>query len=240
MSKIRLVLTGPLKGKTFSPRPEYQYVDGVMELEGTPLQNEGIIKYHAICYQAVVEGGAIDFDGHRNTVISVVLKPRGSMAGKTFTANGYQFVNGELPLTGPVSEIEGVMKYMKTCYQAYPVDPNEEKANGKCDVQEKEVVNEQPEVQPEVQSDEGADPEGEAVESEGRSESEAGDARVRAEGDGDSSRLAQVVKALDHGNETHWTKGGKPSVFTVRAYMDDESVTREDIDAAVPGHVREE
>lgn len=234
-TEIRLVLTGPLEGQSLRTA-HGNYTNGVMKLEGKPSELAGMIKYHKVCYQAEVEGPAISFENTIEPIVTVMLEIQGPKAGESFvTANGYQFKEGRMELEGTASDVEGIMKYMETCYQAYPV---KEEDSGKRNVSEKVVEDEQPEVQPEVQQDTGQDPSEEAGEGEGSDEAEAGDSGVRAEGDGDSSRLVSVIHDLDPRNESHWTKSGMPSLAAVRMLSGDESVTREDIERAAPGHCR--
>ena len=128
---------------------------------------------------------------------------------------------------------------MRNSYQAVPIE-KEEQSDGKCDVQEEEAEARQVEVRSEVQPDGGQDPKGEAGEGKGRSKPEARDSGVRPAGDSDSARLLQVIRELDNEDDNHWTKGGLPSLWAVRDLFGDEKVTREDVEAAAPGHVREQ
>ncbi len=51
---MRLILTGPLVGQTILLGGR-QYINGVLELEGTQKYQEGIAKYHRLCWQAIPE-----------------------------------------------------------------------------------------------------------------------------------------------------------------------------------------
>lgn len=51
--------------------------------------------------------------------------------------------------------------------------------------------------------------------------------------DGDAQMLAAAVSQLNHGDDAHWTKDGKPNLNVVSEYAGTK-VTREQLDAAYP------
>lgn len=88
-------------------------------------------------------------------------------------------------------------------------------------------------------SAQGRAPAGTADEREGDGGPEAGSPGPEAVAGSDarSENLREVIRALDKDEDENWTEGGLPRVDTVCAYLG-ENVTREDIEAALPGFSR--
>lgn len=50
--------------------------------------------------------------------------------------------------------------------------------------------------------------------------------------------ILAVLGCLDHKNEEHWTEAGLPRIEAICAVMDDDTVTRAEVEAALPGYIR--
>lgn len=55
----------------------------------------------------------------------------------------------------------------------------------------------------------------------------------------DNSRLAAALKQIDPENDEYWTKLGKPTMAAVEQFYGSADVTREEVEAAIPGFNRE-
>jgi hypothetical protein len=243
-TQVVLVLKGPLAGYTGKLRHWY-FKDGRHVLTAPPSEQGQIIKYLNRCYQAVPEE-QMDYDGNAAPELEVRLVLQGPLAGHTGKLRHWNFVDGECVLRDLPENLEGIIKYLGTCYQAFPANDkkakpapvvDEERAalaaalrrearSGERDVQEETVEDSDTEVRSEVPADGAKDSASKARESAPSGEGKAGGAGVQAEGDSRSARLARVISDLDRDNEKHWTKSGDPSVFAVRTLTGDESITK--------------
>lgn len=171
---------------------------------------------------------------------------KGAYAGKTVSLAGYKFVNGELPITGNIAAVEGVIKYLGTCYQAELEATPEELQNGECNIQ----TDAQPGSAAKIPGVPGPDGKEPAEASSGvvrRDDNPArGSKGILADGDGhkdagihpQESQILRALKLLDPSNNEHWTKDGKPSCDAVAALMNSGNVTRAQIEDALPGFRR--
>lgn len=240
-TKVVLVLKGPLAGHTGKLRHWY-FKDGKHTLTAPPSEQGKIIKYLNRCYQAVPEGQE-SYDGNSEPLLDVRLVLQGPLAGHTGKLRQWDFVDGVCTLHDLPENLEGIIKYLGLCYQAFPdgkrkkeITPEDRSAlaaalrkeakDGKRNVSEEALEDEDTEVRGNVQ------PDGEGGQSSSTghisfgNEGEAGGAGIQAEGDSGSSRLLRVIEELDPANSKHWTKSGDPSVFAVRTLMGDESINK--------------
>ncbi len=54
----------------------------------------------------------------------------------------------------------------------------------------------------------------------------------------EQEKLKAALEKLDRTNDNHWTKEGQPNLVAVRFLAGDQKITREDIEAVMPGMVR--
>lgn len=171
---------------------------------------------------------------------------KGAYAGKTITLAGYKFVNGELPITGSIAAVEGVIRYLGLCYQAELEATPEELQDGERDIQ----TDAQPGSAAEISSKPG--PDGKKLAEvpagivRGNDNPARGAERVLADGNGhqdagihpQESQILRALRLLDSANSEHWTKDGKPSCDAVATLMNSGNVTRAQIENALPGFRR--
>ena len=55
-----------------------------------------------------------------------------------------------------------------------------------------------------------------------------------------NAKLTQVVMALDHNNDKHWTEAGLPAMAAIEQAMESTGILRSEVEAAAPDHNREE
>lgn len=167
----------------------------------------------------------------------------GALKGKTKKLNGIQFINGEFPLKIPIESQEGIIIYMKRCYEAQLIIEGDD--HGKCDVQTDAQPGQSAEVSGHVRQD-GEEPATETAVDGGKHDGAAGGTEgVLADGDGYQdprlhSQIRKAVNLLDSANDSHWTKDGRPACDAVASVMGSGNVTRAQIEAAVPGFTRPE
>lgn len=55
----------------------------------------------------------------------------------------------------------------------------------------------------------------------------------------EANRLANALRQLDPENDDHWTKLGKPAMSAVEQLYGSAAVTRDEVEAAIPGFTRD-
>ena len=124
--------------------------------------------------------------------------------------------------------------------------PDEGASDGQRDVQE---GGSEPDGQGNVQSD--VQPEGQGTSTGVASDVQPGDGDGEAReetaagphGDGQPAQLNQkllkAVMSLDHANNDHWTREGKPSMSALEKLYGASDITRAQVDAVAPGYRRQ-
>lgn len=183
----------------------------------------------------------------------------GAYAGRTMTLNGHKFEKGELPLSGDIEKLGGLIRYFAT-YNAYLSGSEELAAAQERDRKNKEMGHGSDTVLDgegagaSGASANGANAEGSATGSGNAGTASDGSGSV-SNGDGVSegrvaneppvSSDAQVLKVLDAlkmlnpENDDFWTDAGLPKVAAIEEASGVVGVTRKDIEAAWPGFNRE-
>lgn len=168
----------------------------------------------------------------------------GHFAGKTVVLAGYKFTDGEIVIQGPEKDVVGISTYLERSYQAkWKEDPD-----GQHNLHADPEQDAEHPVSGEVQPDGGRSDTEDAAHSGGDGNPEGGGTERDSEGDGHghsgvdngvNEKLALVVKSLDPDNNSHWTQSGIPMLAVVAKAYGDESVTRKEVEVAVPGFNRE-
>ena len=194
--------------------------------------------------------------------VDVVLVLAGAYAGKNITLLGYRFFEGKIRLTGAESEVAGVMNVLGKCYQAYPEGSERLAAaqahcagdeNGKCDTDAGTEHGADNNLQSQVQQVRRGVEEVSADDGAGAGTVEEGDAGSVSDRDGhedagipvapgtdQSSRVREALSKLDHNNDEHWAKDGKPRMDAVQDFYGSADVSRAAVDALAPGFMRGE
>lgn len=173
----------------------------------------------------------------------------GPYAGKTIALGSlpYPFVNGELTITAPADQIALHARFLERNWEAYPVGHIAlEVLNGKRKIDEDECG----EVPGDLQPDGSGVADGVAPnDGPGTTEPETGEGED-ALGDGQPEvvtepvaavnvKLQKAIAQLDPADDTHWTKDGKPAMVAVEKLYGSSGITRQDVEAAAPGLLRE-
>ena len=190
----------------------------------------------------------------------------GPYAGATRMLQGWKFVEGVCRLDAPPSTVEGIIKYMGRCYQAYLkgspelAEALERSSDGQLPIDGAPGDRATGAVPGDVQSDGdgsgpspaddgGSDDVGgggdqgvpAAGDGELRTEVEGSQAEEPAEGEAETEaqkqKLREVIALLDPEQDDHWTRGGKPSVAKASSYAG-RNITRAMIEEAAPGVYR--
>lgn len=147
----------------------------------------------------------------------------GPYAGHTRVLNGIHFKDGVAEIQGSIGSMQGIIRYLGTCYQAYLENSSE-----LHDAQEADKARA-----------EGREPAKRVVETaevkETKTEIEIANKDPVAE---TNDKLVEAVMALDPMNDEHWTMDGKPRMDAVEATYGSADIKRADIDAAAPGYDR--
>lgn len=192
----------------------------------------------------------------------------GPYAGKTMVLNRHHFTKGVALITGQPDEVSFTLAYLARSYQAYPEGSPEleaalskVKANG---VQHHFSTNPQKQdgapntVQGEEDNQAGQVPDPRELQGERHADGSAGNAGLVPGGAGHENaglgegvdylkeressaltlQLQNVIKGLDPKQDTHWTPDGFPALDTVAEGAKQPSLTRADVEAAVPGWTR--
>lgn len=190
-----------------------------------------------------------------STIIQTTFVLTGALAGHTIRLGSqpYAFENGRLTITAPAEEVALHARFLERNWQAYPEGHPalKEVPDGQRDLQEGSQPDGQQPVHGDVQPNGGGTEAGDAAPvSSGGVEAEAGQAGVVPDGDGQpdvlkepsaivNTRLQRAVMSLDAGDDTHWTRDGKPAMTAVEKLYGSAGITRADVEAAVPGWTRE-
>lgn len=183
----------------------------------------------------------------------------GVYAGHTVKINGHQFVKGELPLSGELAKLDGLIRYFAT-YNAYLAGSDELALAQARDAKMKESGHGDGKVlDGEGKDAGGASPDGtEALgETSGSGHdgtSSAGTEQV-SEGDGAPEgrvgseppvssdpqvlKIVDALRMLDPENDDFWTDAGLPKVSAVEDASGVVGVTRKDINSAWPEFTRD-
>ena len=158
----------------------------------------------------------------------------GGRKGKTCVlGRQFKFQDGIMHLSGSTPDVEAMTLYLGRCYEAYPEGSVElEAANGKRDLQETPKEHKEHAVSGDVQPPGPGAAEEKTTDGAGHDDAEAGEAGVRAEGDGHQA-IREALSQLDTVNDKHWTAEGLPAVVAVAEILG-MVVTREEITAVAP------
>lgn len=160
----------------------------------------------------------------------------GPNKGKSMILAGVEFKDGKATLSGPLSDVEKMFKYLHRCWQVQYAD---------------QVGGDDGNVQDTPDPDENGAPRGDSGEGEQGSAQEGATDGSEPAGtdvhgqDGQANppvtnqRLLDAVMKLDPENDEHWTKIGKPAMSAVEGFYGSADITRADIEAAAPGYTRE-
>lgn len=190
-----------------------------------------------------------------SAIIQTTFVLTGPLAGKTVRLGSqpYSFENGRLTIRAPAEQVAMHARFLERNWQAYPEGHPalKEKSSGQRDLQKGSQPDGQYAVQGSVQPEGGgAASRGQADVRRGAADAQAGQPGGLPDGDGQpdvlkepsaivNTRLQRAVMSLDAGDDTHWTRDGKPAMTVVEKLYGSAGITRADVDAAVPGWTRE-
>lgn len=170
--------------------------------------------------------------------MAIKLTLHGAYKGRNITLNGVKFIDGVAVLEGDAVKNEGLIKYMGLCYQAHPEGYEAPAA----EVEPKKTAEEEPvlEVGDVIEVD------GRAAEITGFAADGTPELKFLDEDPGEgkegevNEKLVAAIKALDPKDDGHWTKHGKPQMAAVEKLYGSAGITRDDVEAAVPGYDRDQ
>jgi len=157
----------------------------------------------------------------------------GARAGKTCTCGKFQAVNGVITLWGEERTVRGQAKYLGLVFAAFPEEGN---GNGA-------LCSSDGSLQGSGQSEQSGFAQALANLGVGSVDPAPREAErvpippTRYEHNR-LDRIKEVVMALDHSNDRHWTTDGLPRVDYVAEVLDDSTVTRRDLEKVAPDLVR--
>lgn len=189
-------------------------------------------------------------------VLALVLT--GAYAGKTILLNNRAFIKGRLPLEGPLSQLEHLVQYFGTAYNAY-LEGSEELAKA----QERDRCHRAANHPNAAGIGEGDSPNGAVGEPSQGGTNDGGPASVasgddplvgRAAGNpspavhpnaaasfanAKTAKMIAVLKGLDPSNDEHWTAAGLPMILAIEQSLGQTGIVRKDVEAVLPGWNRE-
>jgi hypothetical protein len=191
-------------------------------------------------------------------MMALALVLTGAYAGKTILLNNRTFIRGRLPLEGPLSQLEHLVQYYGTAYNAY-LEGSEELTRA----QERDRCNRAANHPNAAGNGEGDSSNGAVGQPSQGSADDGGPTSVASSNDslvgraaGDSSpavhsnaaasfanaktaKMIAVLKGLDPSNDEHWTAAGLPMILALEQSLGQTGIMRKDVDAVLPGWNRE-
>ncbi len=179
--------------------------------------------------------------------ITLNLRLTGGRTGKTVVLGGYQFVDGMTVVVGNEKSVPGIVKYLGRTYKAFPEGSRELKHAS--DIQEGSESGTSAQVQSgsepgnrpvaEVPADIGSGTDGGPEGDTGSVPTRNGHQDPRKhQYPSDADRVLEAVTSLDRSDDECWTVDGLPRVDAVSKATGIANLTREKIEAVVPGPQR--